>query len=89
MRGSTFTYDIDTIDVVRNEREPSRITNATTARDATRCLGYIFRYAVLCCAVLHVTYMLYTLHLSSLFTASLKLETSIRRRLLGRPIGTM
>jgi hypothetical protein len=59
----------------------------TTARDATRCLGYIFRYAVLCCAVLHATYMLYTLHVSSLPTASLLLKTSIRHRLIGRPIG--
>jgi hypothetical protein len=31
----------------------------TTARDATRCLGYIFRYAVLC-YMLHTCSILYT-----------------------------
>jgi type VI protein secretion system component VasF len=74
MRGSTFTYDIDTIDVVRNEREPSRITNATTARDATRPRAMrrgvwgIFS-AMLCCAVL--CYMLHTcsiLYISLLYS---------------------
>jgi hypothetical protein len=43
----------------------------TTARDATRCLGYIFRYAALRCAVLCCAVLCYMLHTCSILYTSL------------------